>query len=197
MSHEPLSQPMLGRSAMRELKSGTADLHRHLETRLGVAERFTRRERYVEYLGRMAAFHVRAEQSWAAQLQPVLSDFPARCKSALLLRDLAYLGGRMHGDGEIPAVDNSAAALGAFYVLEGATLGGRYLFSIVERQLGLSAERGAAYLASYGPAVSVMWQQFGVEVDAHCRDRAAIDRAVAAARATFLALEHWLCGAPA
>lgn len=195
MTHESLSEPTLRRSAMHELKSGTADLHRHLETRLKVAERFTQRELYVAHLARLAAFHVCAEESWSAFLQPVLSDFSTRRKSPLLLRDLALLGGSMQTTGEVPVLDSSAAALGAFYVLEGATLGGRHLSVIVERRLGLDAEHGAAYLASYGPNVSVMWERFGAAVEAHCSDQESIVRAVAAARATFLALEQWLCGA--
>ncbi len=178
---------------MGALKSGTADLHRHLERRLAGAERFTQRERYVEHLARLANFHAAAEARWSRYLCPVLCDFDARRKFALLQRDLAYLGGDARGAAELPPIVDSAAALGAFYVLEGATLGGQHLLTVVDRKLGLDATHGASYLASYGPAVREMWARFGQQVEAHCRDQALVLRAVNAARATFAALEDCLC----
>ena len=184
-------------SAMSELKAGTAVLHQRLEKRLRISERFGERARYIDHLERIAAFHVSAEEQWAAFLRPVLSDFPSRCKSALLLQDLAHLGGTVRGPAAVTRVDNSAAALGAFYVLEGSTLGGRHLSALVERTLGLDARSGASYLVSYGAAVPAMWETFGAEVNAYCRDAAAVAHAVTAARKTFAALEHWLCEAAA
>ena len=178
---------------MAGLKSGTADLHRRLERRLAGAERFIVRERYVEHLARLATFYGPAEANWASYLYPVLNDFDARRKFALLLRDLLYLGGDARAAAELPPVSDSAAALGAFYVLEGATLGGQHLLTVVERKLGLDAAHGASYLASYGAEVRMMWARFGQQVEAHCRDQAAIVRAVNAARATFAALEDCLC----
>lgn len=182
---------------MAGLKSGTAELHRRLERRLAGAERFVVRERYVEHLARLASFYGPAEANWASYLSPVLNDFDARRKFALLLRDLVYLGGDVRAEAELPPVSDSAAALGAFYVLEGATLGGQHLLTVVERKLGLDPTHGASYLASYGPAVGEMWARFGQQVEAHCRDQASFSRAVDAARATFVALEGCLCEASA
>lgn len=197
MCVEPARDHTVPGAAMRELRAGTADLHHDLERRLASAERFTRRERYIEHLARLAGFHLVAEARWANLLLPVLPDFTARRKAGLLLRDLAHLGGEVHATAEVPAVSDSAAALGAFYVLEGATLGGQHLLVVVERKLGLDAEHGAAYLSSYGPAVRAMWEAFGHQVEQHCRDRDSTARAVAAARATFATLADCLCGVPA
>lgn len=153
-------QALPGR-AMSELKSGTADLHRQLEQRLARAEHFSRRDRYIDYLSRLAAFHGGVEDSWAGVLQPLLPDFQMRRKLGLLRRDLDYLGSEAPGSVPVPAVDDGAAALGAFYVVEGATLGGQVLLPLVARTLGVDAEHGASYLASYGPAVREMWARFG------------------------------------
>jgi heme oxygenase len=91
-------------------------------------------------------------------------------------------------------VADEVAALGGFYVLEGATLGGQHLLPIVQRKLGLSASHGASYLASYGPDVKEMWRRFSAIVDARCETVQDRQHASATARATFLALETWLCG---
>lgn len=182
---------------MSALKEGTADLHRRLERRLVAADRFSALDAYTEHLSRLAAFHVSAENQWAEFLTPVLSDFTDRRKAPLLMRDLAHLGGIAQVSCEVPVVADGAAALGAFYVLEGATLGGRFLLKAVRVQLGLDTGRGASYLASYGEEVSAMWERFGAAVDAECGDPTTIARAVAAARATFIALEDQLCGDPA
>ena len=44
-----------------------------------------------------------------------------------------------------PEIHDTAAALGALYVLEGATLGGRVIHRYVAGPLGLTPERGGAY----------------------------------------------------
>jgi heme oxygenase (biliverdin-IX-beta and delta-forming) len=193
VSTEPGCAPYPAISTMAELKSGTSDLHRRLERRLASADRFTRLDRYIEHLGRLATFHVIAEESWSHLLQPVLHDFPARLKSGYLQHDLAYLNADACGSAEVPEIGDSASALGAFYVLEGATLGGQHLLRVVQRHLGLGAGCGASYLASYGPRGAAMWERFCQQVDDHCGDRESVTRAVAAARTTFVALEDCLC----
>ena len=125
----------------------------------------------------------------------LLADYPARLKAPLLARDIAALGGVQPSVlATVPPVDDQIAALGGFYVLEGATLGGQHLLPIVQRKLGLSASHGASYLASYGPDVKAMWGRFCAVVDARCATSEAREHASATARATFLALETWLCG---
>ena len=181
-------------SAMTALKRGTASCHRRLDRRLAGAHRFRDLGRYVEHLGRLAAFQAAAEASWRSVLSTVLSDYPARRKAELLARDVQSLGGSPPPWPAVPEFSSSDAVLGGFYVLEGASLGGQLLLTVVERELGLSAQFGASYLASYGPAVREMWTKFGAEVDAHCRGALAIERAVAAAQAVFCALEDCLCG---
>ena len=72
---------------------------------------------------------------------------------------------------------------------------GRY-YRLCETRLGLSAQPGAAFLASYGEDVASMWRGFGAALDAWCK---VPERTAAAARtavATFDALEAWLCGGP-
>jgi heme oxygenase len=177
------------------LKEMTWDIHLRLEKRLAVKDRFSNVDLYSAHLSQLLAFHDAAEKQWGGLLQRVLDDYPARLKAPLLKRDIEALGGVLPSSWpRIPDAADPAAALGGFYVLEGATLGGRHLLPIVERKLGLSAGRGASHLASYGSEVQPMWRKFRATVEAECATPQTRDRAGAMARGAFLALETWLCG---
>jgi heme oxygenase len=180
---------------MAALRQATWPVHQRLEKRLAVKDRFADLDGYRAHLARLLAFYALAEESWGEWLAPALGDFSARRKAALLRRDLAAVGGLALPDApSIAPAGSTAAALGGFYVLEGATLGGQHLLPLVERRLGLSAANGASYLASYGAQTAAMWQRFGAAVEAHCLDPEATASAVAAAHLTFTTLESWLCG---
>jgi heme oxygenase len=57
-----------------------------------------------------------------------------------------------------------AHALGAFYVIEGATLGGRLILRDLEPHLGATIA-GASSFGGRGEAVGPMWQSFRVALD--------------------------------
>ena len=166
-----------------------------LEKRLAVKDRFATLDLYRDHLTRLLGFQAAAEQQWGGLLLQVLDDYPARLKTPLLTRDIEALGGRLPSSyAEVPQAVRPGTALGGFYVLEGATLGGQHLLPIVERKLGLSSGHGASYLASYGAEVQPMWRKFVAIVETQCVSPQSRDDAGAAARETFLALETWLCG---
>ena len=52
-----------------------------------------------------------------------------------------------------------AAFLGAMYVMEGSTLGGRFLARHVETVLGLAPGRGDAYFQGHGEATGALWRE--------------------------------------
>jgi heme oxygenase len=94
----------------------------------------------------------------------------------------------------LPECADTNAAFGCLYVLEGATLGGRSLLPLVRSRLGVDAARGAAFLASYGEEIPIMWRRFGAALDAWCDSTARRARVAEAAAATFARLGDWLCG---
>jgi heme oxygenase len=191
-------------STIAGLRAVTWPSHQRLEKRLDVKARFTKADAYRAHLERMWGFCAAIE----ASLRPEsfggsLPDYDARRKLPLLMHDLLAIGAQPSHVASLPrceAVPNTAdpaAAFGCIYVLEGATLGGRTLLPLVESHLGLTAARGASFLASYGDNVAAMWRNFGIALDAWC---GVPERQVSAARAavgTFDALAAWLCGEPA
>lgn len=183
-------------TVMKALRELTWDTHLRLEKRLDIKRRFSELARYREHIARLEAFHRAAEAEWRPALEQVLPDLEGRRKAPLLARDLAALGGTLVARTAVPFVADAASALGAFYVLEGATLGGQRLLPQLEARLGVSASHGASFFASYGPQTKVMWALFGEAVERHCASPDAENAALAAAQATFLAVEAWLCAEP-
>ncbi len=180
-------------TAMKALKDATWTIHKRLEKRLAIKNRFSELGLYREHIAKLEAFHRDAEAVWGHLLEQALPDLPARRKTELLAKDMEVVGGTPIMGAPIPVISDVPSALGAFYVLEGATLGGQHLLPLIETKLGLSASRGASFFASYGSQVKAMWALFGQAVEKHCEPSDATRSAVAAAESTFLAMEAWLC----
>jgi heme oxygenase len=190
-----------GAAALQVLRAASWPRHQRLEQRLNVKQRFTTRDAYAAHLARMWGFCTGLEQSLDPHaMQPVLEDYGDRSKLPLLERDLKVLGFEAAAIAGLPVCPafspdaDLASAFGSLYVLEGATLGGRTLLPLVHGHLGYSAGRGAAFLASYGEAVGMMWQRFGAALESWCCNAERKARAADAATQTFARLEHWLCG---
>jgi heme oxygenase len=188
-------------SAIAELRSATWPSHQRLEKRLDVKTRFSGRDAYRAHLQKMWGFCAAIELELGRNgFSAVLADYEARRKIPLLTRDLIALGAdresvlRLPFCEAIPDCADPAAAFGCVYVLEGATLGGRTLLPVVESRIGLSADNGAAFLASYGDDVAAMWRGFGASLEAWCSSPERRMRAAETAVATFTALDDWLCG---
>ncbi|WP_221091305.1 biliverdin-producing heme oxygenase [Deinococcus aquaedulcis] len=147
---------------MTQLKEATAALHDAVEAQMPVLRPDLTRAEYTQLLSQVY---------WAvapldAQVQAL--DLPGaflaaqRQKTPLLRRDLAALGAAVP---PLPLVAGPAldlpGALGALYVLEGATLGGQVISRHLQGTLGLSPEAGGAYFHGYGRATGAMWRAFG------------------------------------
>jgi heme oxygenase (biliverdin-IX-beta and delta-forming) len=191
-------------SAIAALRVATWPSHQRLERRIDLKARLASAATYRAHLEQLWGFYAALEPQLAAGIYPGhLADFNSRRKVPLLERDLLALGTatdalrRLPLCTAAPPCGDAAEAFGCAYVLEGATLGGRTLLPAVATRLGVTAESGAAYLASYGAAVGEMWRSFGAALDRCCADPARQARAAGAATATFVALESWLCGSVA
>ncbi len=57
-----------------------------------------------------------------------------------------------------------ASFLGALYVLEGSTLGGRFIARHVETVLGLTPGQGDRYFAGHGEATGALWREVTAEI---------------------------------
>jgi len=126
----------------RALRIATAALHRRLDHQLGS---LSDRAAYARYLRIMTAFRGSVESEFqrrfgGCKLQPQ-SIWPELCMDCCDLQ----LGVPQSGDA-LELRDQTEDYLGAFYVLEGSSLGAAVLWKRAHA-LGLNAEFGARHLA--------------------------------------------------
>ena len=178
------------------LRSRTQDAHSALEAQLGLLDQPASIDYYAHLLLRLLGFHL----VWENGLQefPTLArELQTRSRIRHLRDDLRTLG---LTDAEISCVPlcgdahrvtlDEARALGAFYVLEGSTLGGQLITKHLSGAGCLPAE-GLSYFNPYGSRTGVMWRSFRRWLEIQAEHHAAND-IVSGARGTFVVLQKWL-----
>ena len=174
---------------LREASRGS---HDRLERRLALLDERLDLPRYRLILCR---FHA-AWQGLEPRLAALLDDpafFEPRRRGALLAADLAALGVDPAAipAAPPPALAGPASALGALYVLEGSTLGGRVILRHLDRLALPGTTNARAYFAGYGPHTGRMWAGFVARLEAAAS--ADLPAIVAGAVLTFGHLEWCLC----
>ena len=185
--------------AFEELKRGTQDLHRRLEQAVDIESACSDLRTYRDLLSRLLGYYEPMEDELSRVSWDLAGlDFAARRKTAWLHHDLAFLGitqaeqAELPRCSELPRPGSMAAALGAMYVLEGATLGGQIIVRLINKSLGLAPPLGAGFYAGYGLHNGSMWLSFKAVTLRHLESRASIEEAVHTARETFTTYEAWL-----
>lgn len=177
------------------LRAATAPAHEALERDLDWKARVASLVGYRDLLARLHGFH----SAWEPAIGAALADgafFEPRRRLGALRQDLAFLGlsaERIDGLARARpiALDRAAAAMGALYVLEGSTLGGRVIGRHIAATHGLTGE-GLAYYSGHGARTGAMWMAFRDRLDSYGADGEAV---VMAANETFDAMRVWLTAA--
>lgn len=150
------------------LKTHTAPAHKALEalplSRAIVSPSLSLSD-YAAYLHRMQAFVGPFEQRVFPALSTIFTDLPQRHKSGWLAADLDHLASkgvseRAPAAAQISAGPSALYDAGRLYVIEGSTLGGKFIYKNVSASLGLYEARGATYFNGYGTATGPMWTGF-------------------------------------
>lgn len=94
----------------------------------------------------------------------VILDISERKKASLILNDLKSIGEeKQKGHTFLKNSDQKYSvpfALGMLYVLEGSTLGGRFILKNIQENLGLDEENGVSYFSGYGNKTGSYWKKF-------------------------------------
>lgn len=187
-------------SLIEKLKNSTQDKHKEIERNPYTATLFQPDyplETYTGYLKKLLGFHIPFEAA-ADGLDGL--NVAEREKVSMLKNDLRFLNvpedeiAAVPHCKDLPPMATAPQKIGALYVLEGSTLGGKYIKQQLEKRFGFSETGGLAYFASYGPRLMPMWLAFGQYADASAERWTEAEREEAAdnARLTYDKLMDWL-----
>jgi len=159
-TNSDISQPFLSK-----LKTKTASSHQKLES-LPVSASILSPNMvmsdYAHYLSLMHDVHSNLEQEIFPLLIDTIGDLEAREKKQLIEDDLCYLNYTKTNSNRVFTKEkvSTAFALGIFYVVEGSTLGGRFILKNLETIPGLTEEKGVSYFNGYGNKTGSYWKTF-------------------------------------
>lgn len=190
-------------SLLQRLKSETRPHHERAERAVRLMDPGLTPGGYQRHLEALYGFYTPMEAVLAERLGDVVPGLRAheRWKLPLLASDLAAFGhtaaslARLPHASRLPLLPDVPEALGAFYVLEGATLGGQLLLRHLTRHFAGAAVGDFAFFRAYGEQVGPMWKAFGEVLTGASARAASSDfdaRAVRGAQDTFDAFQAWL-----
>lgn len=165
---------------LNDLKTQTAHSHKKLEAlpiSLSIVSQDMKIEEYINYLSLMHDVHQDTENIIYPMLSEIVKDLDQRKKRYLIEDDLLFLNykknhlSKVFQDTDI----NIPFALGVLYVIEGSTLGGRFILKNVSKFPELSGNNGTSYFNGYGDKTGSYWKAFlnilsGYERDFNCGD---------------------------
>ncbi len=94
----------------------------------------------------------------------------------------------------LPRMLGEAQRLGALYVIEGSTLGGRELFAHLDHLFGVGVTDGRRFLFGRGAATVCAWRDYLARLSSGAHDPATASAIADAAVDTFSSFEKWLAG---
>lgn len=164
----------------QQLRAATAADHDALETAMPLASPAPTRVDYERHLALLESVYAPVE----ARIAPLLpGELRTWAKAPLLAADLADLAARRLPPAELGGFEDTAAfALGCFYVLEGATLGG----AVIRRRLAAGTDWFAAVPSRFLDVPTRRWPRLLEVLEREAASAA--DEAERGARATFAAL---------
>lgn len=185
-------------SILERIKQTTSGQHRRVEKLFNILDPQLTISQYNVWLESLYGYYVpfeRAIEPWAEQLA---IDWQQRRKAPLLKKDLEYLGvtperiAVLPHCSQIPEFKDIASVIGAVYVFEGATLGGRFIANHLANKLNLDSNSGASFFLPYGSDPKPQWQFFQNRLLEIADSVAEEDSIIASAGAVFASFEAWL-----
>jgi heme oxygenase len=180
------------RPVLAELKELTGAAHTELDDYLALTGDITR-DRYSRILLAFRDAHVALTTELiphARELAAFGYELNGREKIAWLESDLAYLSADTFESTPARAnIPSAAAAFGAIYVIEGATLGGQVIRRHVIPKLGFAQPDGCRYFQGYGEKTGEKWKATREAIarfsDSTCQGAEVAQTMISSALATF------------
>jgi heme oxygenase len=126
----------------------------------------------------------------------VLPDIHQRRKAHFILHDLSFSKAHIKElplATQLPQLKNRNTALGALYVLEGSTLGGRGITKLLLKNAQLNLQPGEVqFFNGYGAETGTMWIAFLKILNQYGETDVARTQMAMAANETFTLFKNWL-----
>lgn len=179
----------------KELKEATKVNHQLLEKQLiAIIKAIHNKQDYAKLLVTFYGFIAGLEININAYIDlSVLPDYAQRRKSAALANDLQLLGVALPplpNANALPPINDHYQALGALYVLEGSTLGGKIICKMIQQQLELTDMSELTFFYGYGEETDSMWQRFKDTLN-NAQNESKKDNIIQSANDTFVLLKQW------
>jgi heme oxygenase (biliverdin-IX-beta and delta-forming) len=187
-----LEDPVASR-AIDRVREVTRAAHDDLDQTLEIIDRLSAMDQRVGLLAGYHFLHRQTEAQVARFLYGIAGlDFLARRRSALIAEGIRALGQSVSPDrpANLP-IRTRAQALGAFYVLEGSSLGGRVILKELRRRNVSLA--GLGFLDPYGSRTSQRWKSLLAIFEREIGSGEEIADAVKGALSTFAFAKLCLC----
>jgi heme oxygenase (biliverdin-IX-beta and delta-forming) len=180
-----------------DIREATGEMHRELDNSLlPEIQQISRVKDYAVLLRSFYGFFKPVMDKVDLYLDgSFISDYDIRRKPAAILQDLNSIGENSQPvpfAQDLPEIYNTASAAGAFYVLEGSTLGGVYLSKLLADQTGLDRSAGLSFFYGYGKESRSKWEAFISALHAQPFTREEALQVIATARTTFACFKSWL-----
>ena len=188
----------MSETIMERLKNETKSAHQQLEKATIPYIKNAQDEASYAYLLRMFYGYFQPVEVKIQRLidSSLIQDIAERRQSAALVSDLRVIGSETEGlatTSSTPVLETIPQALGAMYVLEGSTLGGRFISQMLAKQLNRSAENGIGFFSGYGEKTQNKWNYFTDMVNQYVANHPLnANEIVAAANETFSKFGEWV-----
>ncbi|MBC7388216.1 MAG: biliverdin-producing heme oxygenase [Opitutaceae bacterium] len=152
-------------------------------------------EAYITILKKFYTFFSQLEKQLEhTGIEHVLVDYIDRRKAALLIGDLKFLGQKiqMTNANVVPKISSLSESFGALYVMEGSTLGGKFISAVLQEKLNIGPESGGSFFYGYGMDTSTKWKIFCESLTTYNQKFQEDDQIISTACATFLQFRTWL-----
>lgn len=150
---------------LEQLRAATSVSHKNLESLPVSASILSPRVTHKDYANYLSLMHdaIKSIETYIfPKLTAIVPDIENRRKLPAIEADLSVLGHKKENFETIFDHENQSAgfALGIFYVIEGSSLGGRFILKNIEQALGYNETNGAAYFGGYGNKTGSRWKDF-------------------------------------
>lgn len=180
-------EPIGAGIALGQLRDATADLHRRLESRFDAIIELADPDRRAQVIARYDSLYRHAFialRPWLADIDGL--DFAQRGRMWLTSDGVS-------GNAPLLTLANRDQALGALYVIEGSTLGGRIILRELLKR-GVS-DPALVFLDPYGRAAGTMWRALVAVIERETAgEPARLDALCDGAIEGFRFAEDMLCG---